>query len=1015
MAVNYYKWGDKRSVGNKMVYIRAKGSIGDSEFESLKMIMDDAGISNVTITSIERTIEEQVSVMHYNYKTQGLQSQLDLYGSKGDEVVNDIHNYTLLGLPKAEIIKVVSAKHDDWYFDHRTGLNGGDRRVMDISVREYIASNNRPKFPRATINKMESAIQSLKSYGRVHSYIHENIGGSSEHFHIVFNIIEDEKEESESAEEVKKEETVSTPKEPRRYVPWNHTGNYEGMYVEDLLKDINFIGYGNEVEDVLDFAHEGVSNRRRLYDALSLEQKKLYNGGSQDFSESVDYPIMGAVTLYVPVENVKASTSVNIGEYIYSSNITIMRSKEAHYYPEIMKRVSVDPRYTSRNYGDKAKSIYPRLRVYAWSRTKWLEGESGYVDVTAYVINANTSSNMGGSEFSVTLAPTIGKLFEQNDRYVWSPKDVLYTSSNHRVSLGNVNRVREEERFYNPDPVYVRNHQYHEKLFQQNDLFFIKFEELEIEVGDVEFTPELITQSWWDMIGMVDSVNVGTTAQGTDVVLQIAGRDFTKMFIDDNSYFNQVSLNHYGIGPTKSMPRTGRVGGEFFDWAAITTRTIYTSLNYIFHRISTIGYVPNEVFDMFPDLTEISTYKLPPDQNTGSSVSINRAMGMWRLVKFWIDENINDLRIVDSSISNPQGSIWDLMKAQCQQPFVELFTETLGNKLYVIARKPPFERRELENIVDEVERTPEEDFRLATASDMLSSQRANQAGRSLNSDNEILPANQETEYTTSNLTPFDRLYERDFVRDFGESNRKMPLIISIDEDDVLADNLIQTNTSFAWYNIELRGMVAGAGTTPENQMGVYFDEVAQVFGNNRLNVVSNYSDYRYWKLNDNSDEGGELRKDMFADQTAQQLAFLVETNIHLPFTREGSITINGDRRIKKGTYIYYKPTDELYYVDSVENNINISGGSVDRTTTIRMSRGMVLDYIKGKDEDIETEDGQTVTKNISYFNIVDIKKLDDKVYDIVAKGTVDEKFDYKSSMLIDMDVFNFFLKKQQYK
>src|SRR5690554_641312 len=96
------------------------------------------------------------------------------------------------------------------------------------------------------------------------------------------------------------------------------------------------------------------------------------------------------------------------------------------------------------------------------------------------------------------------------------------------------------------------------------------------------------------------------------------------------------------------------------------------------------------------------------------------------------------------------------------------------------------------------------------------------------------------------------------------------------------------------------------------------------------------------------------------------------TTIYKPFTRKGTIIVNGDRRLKKGTWFYYKPTNEIFYILSVTQSYS---SSIDRTTVIQVERGMVLDYVTG-DRTINVN-GKDV--ELSYFNIVDTERMSSRL------------------------------------
>ena len=62
-----------------------------------------------------------------------------------------------------------------------------------------------------------------------------------------------------------------------------------------------------------------------------------------------------------------------------------------------------------------------------------------------------------------------------------------------------------------------------------------------------------------------------------------------------------------------------------------------------------------------------------------------------------------------------------------------------------------------------------------------------------------------------------------------------------------------------------------------------------------------------------------------------------------------------------GMMVYYKPTDEIFYVEGVRNVITVN----DRQTILTVRRGMREKYIKGK---MELVNGKY--KKVSYFDVV---------------------------------------------
>lgn len=782
----------------------------------------------------------------------------------------------------------------------------------------------------------------------------------------------------------------------------------DNAFVEDLIKQQQFGNVLLSKQQLLEVQHEGRTNHRRLFEGLTNSQKRKYNNGNSDYSTSADYPISQGTEIFIPVNRIKI-------ERAYESNITVTKSKASQYFAPILRELTNDPGYIAayNNKGVDAKDIYPQLTVWLWSRVKYLEtdGKNGFIDITKDVISCNVGTTIReGGNFNINLPPIVTRYEQQSEstpNSTWNKIDSDAYSEGEfsdSVSLGHINRERLFKAQQSVGSEYIRNDFYYDRVIQQNDLVFISFEKLEIDGSDID---KSVGGKWYDMIGLVDVVTTSTVAGSTDVTITARGRDLFKVLQDDNSYFNPYSIGHansiYG-----GVFGSRYLQGEFKELSAILPRSIKDSLEFVFHRIASIGYVPEDIFDQFDNKTEITKTIKGLDKNQEKSVK-----GIWQIIKVFIDQSIQDLRLVDDSVSNPNGSLLDIIRKIAQSPFVEFYGDTYGDKYYLTFRKPPITFDAVFEAVWNIDNV-DEDF-----SSFKSDQQTPIGGANQNQINkyqkresekqeqkreqskkiDILIDENDTSFETQNLDQAVVI-----------ASEVYPKIININEDDVLYDNLQFSNESYAWYKLTERGNFAGNTVSLGHIPSLYFDEYAQVFGNKMLDVTSNYSDYHFFEHSETANQ-----VDLYAEQASQLLAFLVETNAYLPFTREGSITINGDRRIKKGNWIYYRPTKEVFYVIGVDNSISINEGSNDRTTTITVERGMVKSYIKNKTVQITDVNGVEKTIEASYFNIVDIDVLRDGIYDTIAKGSVADKFNYKANMGLNSDVFNFFLQKKQFQ
>ncbi len=1013
------------------------GVMGEISLQTLNVLADIMQASNInscTITSAVRDSFNQARVMYDALRVEGVGYWKTVYGRNGDAVIDVYVAETSRGSDRDTTISAMQARIDQFLSQGiRVSRHMGDPNVLQVLDIAKSSLSNVNSFTRA-VRQSVSYFRAGDDRGRVSLYIDENRS-----VHVEIPQVVQELQEGESRTEIPQNSPpeVSNEVSVIRYI---HPRGDGATTLYELIKDPKFIGYDINGSVAYSFEWEGKSNNERLWESLTMGNKKRLGGNTDGaYNPNVNYPVVPGVTVYFPTSAVTVgaresrvdvqSTLEVVGNIrvdeesspestagtpdgssqinTYSSNITTEKIRESTLFPFVLRKLSLDPGYVPayNNRGIITKDVYPHISVMAWSKVLEAHTGNGYIDITADVISCNIGSRMGGGDFSIELQPKVGYLNGTEgdipNRNSWEVKGAIGTIDGESISINNVNREKLYVDSRVPDgrigSEYRRNHMYYNMIFQQNDMVWIKFERLGFE--DKSALDNNRFGEWYDMIGLIDVSPVGINSKNTDSRVMIRGRDLTKVLEDDNAYFNPYSIGHASSVYGDSPHANGRYeNGSFKDLAAIQARSIQQSIEFIFHRIASIGYVPDNIFRNLQDPTIITRI------NRGDTNERKPVRGIWQCIKLFIDESIKDLRVVDDSISNPDGSILDLINKVCQDPFVEFFTDTYGDKFYMIARKPPFEGSVVRDIVNQVAQIDSGDGQVVGGA--ISSPRSN-------SYREYLDAKEDTESGGSEITESEFQYT-ELSQSLGEAeivDRKFPLIINIGEDDVDTDQLEFSNESYSWYQVTDRGNFAGANINLGHIPSLYFDEIAQIFGNRRLEVVSNYSNYRFFQSNKSSRE-----VDLYADQASQHLAFLVETNIHLPFTRKGTITLNiGDRRIRKGNYIYYRPTQEIFYVTGVSNSASISRGGIDRATVIEVERGMVLAYVKGSYEPVLQEDGTYRDVEISYFNIADIPRLRDGVRDAVTNGTADDKFDYQSNISINKDVMNFFLERRQFK
>lgn len=487
------------------------------------------------------------------------------------------------------------------------------------------------------------------------------------------------------------------------------------------------------------------------------------------------------------------------------------------------------------------------------------------------------------------------------------------------------------------------------KNLQYNDIVFIRFEKLKLEDSmksrdDLVIDQLELPKQIWDMIGLIDSVSQSSTYSSADYTVSVSGRDLMKLLIEDGSYFLSLRyLNNSESNFVFGFNREGKwfkrnvgdkdgQGGFVSYFFPKGVRTIKDTLGFIVNQLSNIGILPDnqDIFSNYED-KRTQIYKVLENQNN-ISASSDEANGIWQIIKLLVDSKLDQKVVVDPSIAYVDSTILDQFNKICQKPFVEFLGDTFGNEFDFIVRKPPFDKESI-------------------------------------------------------LSFFIGSFETNTT----QQKEALSNIITLEAKDIEGyNNLEWDQTHYSWYQISPQDAMLGQFS--EVMAGgfipiVYFDELCQYFGNNRLVVTDNYLAANVISASESTVDNDSYRRNLLND-----FKYIIDCNSYLPFTRKGQLTLTkGDRRIKKGTFIRVAPMNEIFYVDSISHNLSFSNNKVDRSTTLQVSRGMLQSYLTGaKGYD---EKGNVIQKNgkdilFSYFDIIKttIKKVE--VRETVQEETV---------------------------
>ena len=674
-------------------------------------------------------------------------------------------------------------------------------------------------------------------------------------------------------------------------------GNYAPLMMEQFMSFLleKKLIYDLSTEQFLNIEEGGVKNSKRIVDLYTPKEKKLH--ANEIENNEVPY-IKPGTTVYLPNDSITAEMQKILG-----SDIFLEQTEFNAFWTEVQQALLKDSGYVP--FDAIAESTYlsvkgntgiigalsaqvKALNIRIWVYVRAL---GKMFDISPWVVNCSTSKDKSAGSFSI---------------------EVSYTSTLQVDSYGNefVNQesLMNQERKLNQD--------WFSKFVQNNDLIFIRFEQLKMErYADMALAPtnnktyevpvsdlgtvNTVTDEKtgetkdipliWDMLGLVDSVRVDYSSNINNYSIQIEGRDCTKLFVEDGSYFIPLKFVEgspdqwfYGGDPESAWFKRNMITGAYDYYFAYSFQRIANVIWFVINQLSSIGIVDDSLFASCAKITE----KLPVETGDDKyKQKDNKVKGIWQMVRVFVDEALEDRRIVDRSLVNPEGTLLDFFNKVCQEPFVEFWGDTYMNEFDLIVRQPPFTGKAVKDVI--------------------------------NSESYITIASQ----------------------------------------DLLSLSLQYDDRVYAWYRIMPQNAMMGNSQFSSLAFVpiIFFNEYCELYGNKRCITNDIYISEKSFMGRNGSQNLNTLSQALVND-----LLFVIETSAYLPFTRKGTITINGDRRIKVGTFIFLEATNELFYVTAVTNTATFGNEAVDRTTIVTVERGMLVDLIDGEN---------------SYFNIVNLEGL----------------------------------------
>ena len=698
-------------------------------------------------------------------------------------------------------------------------------------------------------------------------------------------------------------------------------GSREPATIQDFLDDLKKQGYQEDltVDEFLKFSNGNWTNAEIIINKYTPLMKSKYRSEIRQNKP----PLIRVGTWYViPNKQITAE----LQEILASDLFMRQYSSFSAFWSTKQKELLKDPEYVSwdsptnngdsssskpindsyvakkraaaSGSGDENKEYHVQMKALNIKVWVYSRAFNKVYDISSWIRTCSTNKDISMGTFSVELVPT----------------DTL-TIQTFGEDFANHFNITDKRGSIHRD--------WFSKFIQNNDMIFIRFEKLKKEkyedMGKRQSSTHIVEPSElndkliWDMMGLIDTVSTNVDSESTDYSVSISGRDLMKLLVEDGSYFIPLKFVEgspdrwfYGGDPESSWFKRNMVTGSYDYYFAYEFQQIDTVSSFIVNQLSNIGIVPNSLF---------SHCAKRPD-----------AKGVWQMITLWVDGQLSDRRIVDRSLTNPEGTLLDFFNKICQQPFVEFWGDTWGNEFDLMIRQPPFTKTAIQNVVNSKE------------------------------------------------------------------------FIGIEPKDLLSFSLEYDNRAYAWYRIMPQNALTGSSQFSSLALVpiIFLNEYVERFGNKRCITNDIYLSEKSLKGKDDEKNINTMSQALLND-----LLYVVETTSYLPFTRKGTITIDGDRRIKVGTFVILESTQELFYVTAVNNTITFTNDVIDRVTVLTVERGMLLEYITN------------AAKN--YFNIVDIDGIRADIQKRDPKHKDDVIAPSSTKFGVNIDVFNFFLEREMFK
>lgn len=459
--------------------------------------------------------------------------------------------------------------------------------------------------------------------------------------------------------------------------------------ISDLVKSKHFkasgITIGQFVSTTDDF---GKTNLERIYDRYSstdfMNDSKFLTECKADIDLLINTGVIGLDFFIPKFDILKPGTELvinlsDIHQGLAIPEISTLRDyKVEPFMNQVLKDLMNDSDFLEN------RAVYeadfglidrnPKATVWVWSKSlgsnDYLNGK--ILNITPFIKNVNIAKDKQTGTFSIGLS------------YVYDKFKVMASSTIYDSVVNSVDSSGTRRR---------NKSQFHD-LISKNDIVFIRLNRLKIEDNIREYNnlddiqPSDLVGNVYDMIGLVDNVKDGFGGAADMVTVSLTGRDLTKLLTDDGSSIYQTRF----VSAGSSDIELGVSGDIFRLWGSehrsvfqLQDQTIADQLLFVIDYM-TRTKICEGLFDANPK-SRVDKLSLPD----GSSLVASDVAGIWKAIHVGVDSSVANFTSFNSRIGNDYSPILSQLNQVCQEPFVELYTDTYGDQFHIMARKPIFD------------------------------------------------------------------------------------------------------------------------------------------------------------------------------------------------------------------------------------------------------------------------------------------------------------------------------------